>query len=62
MHIVKGEEIFCDGFVTLASFVGPAACYPASRDTVHNLFVASDDDNSNSIDLQEFETIMVRSE
>mmetsp|Transcript_1332 Transcript_1332/g.2014 ORF Transcript_1332/g.2014 Transcript_1332/m.2014 type:complete len:215 (-) Transcript_1332:905-1549(-) len=45
--------------LTLAKYAGPAACYPASRETVHNLFVASDDDNSGGIDLQEFEAIMV---
>lgn len=45
--------------LTLAKYAGPAACYPASRETVEELFKASDDDDSGGIDKEEFETIVV---
>jgi len=45
--------------LNLAKYAGPAACYPASRDAVHDLFLAADVDNSGFIDFQEFETVMV---
>lgn len=45
--------------LTLAKYAGPAACYPASREAVDELFKASDDDDSGGIDQEEFETIVV---
>lgn len=45
--------------LNLAKYVGPAACFPPSRDVVDKLFDASDDDNSGGIDEQEFLQIMV---
>lgn len=45
--------------LNLAKYVGPAACFPPSRDTVDKLFDASDDDNSGGIDENEFTQIMI---
>ena len=45
--------------LNLAKYAGPAACFPASRSVVDQLFSASDDDNSGIIDEKEFEAIMV---
>jgi Ca2+-binding EF-hand superfamily protein len=46
--------------LNLAKYAGPAACYPATRQVVDQLFLASDDDNSGGIDENEFVNIMVR--
>jgi hypothetical protein len=46
--------------LNLAKYAGPAACFPAPRDVVNQLFIASDYDNSGGIDQTEFEAIMVR--
>lgn len=45
--------------LNLAKYAGLAACFPASRTVVDQLFSASDDDNSGFIDEKEFEAIMV---
>lgn len=45
--------------LNLAKYAGPAACYPANRDAVDKLFMASDDDNSGGVDEAEFMNIMV---
>ena len=45
--------------VQLAKYAGAAACYPPSRQAIYELFDASDDDNSGSIDENEFGIIMV---
>ena len=45
--------------LNLAKYVGPAACFPPSRDTVDKLFDASNDDNSGGIDENEFTQIMI---
>lgn len=45
--------------LNLAKYVGPAACFPPSRDTVDKLFDASDDNNSGGIDEEEFNQIMI---
>jgi len=43
----------------LAKYAGAAACYPPSREVIDGLYDASDDDKSGTIDLKEFEKIMV---
>ena len=45
--------------LNLAKYVGPAACFPPSRDVVDRLFDASDDNRSGGIDEEEFNQIMV---
>jgi hypothetical protein len=42
----------------LAKHAGVAACYPPSREAIYNLFLASDDNQSGSIDENEFLQIM----
>ena len=48
--------------LNLAKYAGPAACYPAPRPIVDQLFSACDDDNSGKVDGKEFEDIMVSDE
>jgi hypothetical protein len=43
----------------MAKYAGPAACYPAPRERVDQLFEASDDDNSGEIDEVEFENVAI---
>lgn len=43
----------------IAKYAGAAACFPASRETVDKLFDASDEDDSGTIDEEEFQKIMV---
>lgn len=45
--------------IQLAKYAGPAACYPPSRQVIDQLFDAADDDNSGSIDEEEFAQIVV---
>lgn len=45
--------------LNLAKYAGPAACYPAPRPIVDQLFSACDDDNSGKVDGKEFEDIMI---
>jgi len=45
--------------VQLAKYVGPAACYPPSREVIDQLFDACDDDKSGYIEEDEFVQIMV---
>jgi hypothetical protein len=45
--------------LTLAKYAGPAACYPPTIDVVYNLFDAADDDNSGTIDEEEFQQIVI---
>lgn len=44
--------------VNLAKYAGAAACYPPSRLTVNELFLAADGDNSGTINADEFTQIM----
>jgi len=43
----------------LAKYVGAAACYPPSRNVVHQLFVAIDDDKNGYVDAEEFKQVVV---
>lgn len=45
--------------VKLAKFCGPAATFPPSRDVSDEMFEAADIDQSNGIDHEEFESIIV---
>mmetsp|Transcript_31933 Transcript_31933/g.52698 ORF Transcript_31933/g.52698 Transcript_31933/m.52698 type:complete len:231 (-) Transcript_31933:933-1625(-) len=45
--------------LNLAKYAGAAACYPATRQAVDQLFLASDDDNSGGVDEAEFMNIMI---
>ncbi|EEC48398.1 predicted protein [Phaeodactylum tricornutum CCAP 1055/1] len=45
--------------LNLAKYAGAAACYPPTRATVEELFVAVDDDKSGYIDEEEFKQIVV---
>jgi len=46
-------------FFLKTEYAGAAACFPASRETVNKLFDASDDNNSGTIDEEEFTKIMI---